>query len=100
VYDHNQTEIPASFMELYLESGRLKPSASRDAITERYEFCEDLANHLYEYARAQHFDLGIAEQDVLVRCHQGLRSEHSGVSEAESSWIIRRLAELQGWEHA
>jgi hypothetical protein len=98
VYDHNQTEIPASFMELYLVAGRLKPSATRAAITERYEFCEDLANHLYEYARAQHFDLGIAEQDVLARCHQGLRSDTSAVSEAESTWIVRRLSELEGWE--
>jgi hypothetical protein len=86
-------------MELYLVSGRLKPSATRGAITARYEFCEDLAAHLYDYARAQHFDLGIAEEDVLARCHQGLQSEQSGLTEAESVWVIRRLAELQGWSH-
>lgn len=96
--EFNQVEIPDSFIELYRISGRLKPSATREVIGRRYEFCEDLANHLYEYARAQHFDLGIAERDVLERCWQGLLGESSGVNPAEVGWVVRRLAEIEGWE--
>jgi len=98
MYDHNQLEIPDSFMALFLKDGRLKPTSTREIITARYEFCEDLANHLYEYARAQHFDLGITEQDVLERCHRGLLAGSSSVNEAEAAWIIGRLAELEGWQ--
>jgi hypothetical protein len=98
MYDHNQLEIPDSFMALYLVAGRLKPLATRKLIAERYEFCEDLANHLCEYARAQHHDLGITECEVLLRCHRGLQGPASGLVEAEPVWVIRRLAELEGWE--
>lgn len=100
MYDHNQLEIAASFLALHLTPGSSRPSATRALITARYEFCEDLANHLCEYARAQHHDLGIAEDEVLRRCHQGLRSESSGVDGREAVWVVRRLAELAGWECA
>jgi hypothetical protein len=43
------------------------------------------------------FSLGLAESDVLTRCLQGLRVEPAVVSEAESVWVARRLAELLGW---
>ena len=98
MYDHNQLEIPHSFVALYVVPGRLKPTAARDVIAGRYELCEDLANHLYEYARAQCHDLGVTEDDVLRRCHLGLQAESSGVNQAEAVWVIRRLAELEGWE--
>ena len=97
MYDHNQLEIPDSFMALYLAPGSLRPTASREVVTARCEFCEDLANHLAEYARAQHHDLGLAEGDVLLRCHRGLVAGASGVNEREAVWVIRRLAELAGW---
>ena len=95
--DPNQLEIPASFLALFLLPGKVKPTQSRTFITERYELCEDLANHLCEYARAQHFDLGISEDEVLRRCHMGLLQESSGLSEAEANWVVRRLGELEGW---
>ena len=95
---HSQIEIPESFMALYLVAGRIKPTASRDVIAARYELCEDMANHLFEYARGRHFDLGISEDEVLTRCHRGLLSDGSGVSLDEATWVIRRLAELLGWE--
>jgi hypothetical protein len=98
MYDHYQLEIPASFMALYLTPGRVQPNASRDVIAARYELCEDLANHLFEYARAQFHDLGISEGDVLSRCHLGLAGESSTVNPAEAVWVVRRLAELEGWE--
>ena len=95
---HYQIEIPESFMALYLIGGRIKPSASRGVIASRYELCEDMANHLQEYARGRHFDLGISEDEVLTRCHRGLLSEASGLNLDEATWVIRRLAELSGWE--
>lgn len=97
MYDHNQLEIPDSFVALFIPPGRERPSATRAAIGARYEFCEDLANHLVEYARAQHHDLGITEGDVLVRVRLGLAQPDSGVSAVEARWVVRRLAELEGW---
>jgi hypothetical protein len=96
--DPNQLEIPPSFLALFLLPGKVKPTQSRAIITARYELCEDLANHLCEYARAQHFDLGISEDEVLRRCHLGLLQESSGLGEAEATWVVRRLAELEDWE--
>lgn len=97
MYDHNQLIVPDSFLALYITPGRLRPSESRAFINGRYELCEDLANHLFEYARAQHHDLGVSEDEVLRRCELGLLSAASGVNEAEAVWVIRRLAELEGW---
>ena len=48
MYDHNQLEVPDSFMALFLVPGRLKPTATREHVTARYELCEDLASHLEE----------------------------------------------------
>ena len=96
--DPNQLEIPASFLALFLLPGKVKPTQTRAFITDRYELCEDLSNHLFEYARSQHHDLGIAEDEVLRRCHAGLVQESSGLNEAEATWVVRRLAELEGWE--
>lgn len=97
MYDHNQLDVPDSFVALFIAPGRERPSASRAAVSARYEFCEDLANHLYEYARAQHHDLGITEEAVLERVLLGLQSPESGVDGPEARWVVRRLAELQGW---
>jgi len=106
--DADQTQVPDSFVALFMQPGRLKPTAGRAHITARYEWCEDLASHLYEYARAQHFDLGIGEADVLERVHLGLLGGGSSASEssanpssvdaAEATWVVRRLAELEGWD--
>ena len=97
MYDHNQLALPDSFVALFVEPGRPRPNATRALITARYEFCEDLANHLVEYARAQHHDLGITEGDVLERVQRGLEQADSGVTPIEARWVVRRLAELAGW---
>jgi hypothetical protein len=97
MYDHNQLEIPDSFMALFLAPGRQQPSTTRAVITARYELCEDLANHLEDYARGQHHDLGIPAPEVLQRCHTGLLSAGSGINDAEAGWVVRRLAEMAGW---
>ena len=96
--DFHQIEIPPSFIALFVPPGRIKPTASREHITERYEFCEDLATMLTETAKTMLFDLGITEGDVLERCHRGLALEGGSVDRAEAQWVTRRLAELLGWD--
>lgn len=95
--DESQIEIPPTFLALYVAPGRQKPSLPRAELAVRYELCEDLAQMLTETARNMEFGLGIAESDVLARCLQGLRVEPVVVSEAESVWVVRRLAELLDW---
>lgn len=95
--DESQIDIPPSFLALYLAPGRQKPSLPRAELATRYELCEDMAQMLTETARHMEFGLGIAESDVLSRCLQGLRVEPVVVSEAESVWVVRRLAELLDW---
>ena len=97
MYDHNQLEIPDSFVALFIDPGRERPRATRAAITARYEFCEDLAHHLEDYARGQHHDLGLSEAEVLARVSLGLGVPESGVDAAEAGWVVQRLAELAGW---
>jgi hypothetical protein len=96
--DESQIVVPASFVALFLAPGRLRPSAPREHILARYEHCEDLATLLTEHARTRLWELGIAESDVLERIGRGLQAEGSGVSAPEAAWVIRRLAELLGWE--
>ena len=96
--DESQIHVPPSFIALYLTGGRGKPTATRDVIASRYELCEDLSSQLHDYARATHFDLGLAEDEVLTRCHRGLREPAAGVSPDEAVWVVRRLAEMLGWD--
>ena len=96
--DEYQLEIPPSFIALYLDPGRTRPNAPRAVISGRYELCEDLATMLTDHARTMLFDLGIAEGDVLERCHRGLCVEGGSTNAAEAEWITRRLAELLGWD--
>ena len=95
--DENQIEIPPSFLALFIEPGRQKPSASRDEVAARYELCEDMANMLIGTACNMFFSLGITERCVLVRCHDGLVGENPVVTKPEADWVIRRMAELLGW---
>ena len=93
----HQIDIPESFIALYLDPGQSRPRAGRAVILARYEFCEDMAGHLTELARARQQELGVTESDVLERIERGLRDPASGVDGAEARWIVRRLAELAGW---
>lgn len=95
--EDNQITVPPSFIELFIEPGRVKPSASREHIAQRYEVCEDLATALTEQAGTLQWQLGIAERDVLERVQAGLLEPSSGLSEAEALWVTRRLAELMEW---
>jgi hypothetical protein len=98
--DGNQIIIPPSFIALFVEPGRSKPSATREHIYARYDLCEDLANLLTEQATNKLWELGITEADVLERIHQGLADVGIGLSEAESQWVIARLAEILGWQES
>lgn len=95
--DEYAVEIPNSFMALFMAPGRLKPSAPRDVVVSRYELCEDMANMLTEFAKNMLFSLSITEADVLSRCHLGLKGDAAVLTEAESDWVICRLAELLDW---
>jgi hypothetical protein len=96
--EDSQIVVPESFIALFVEPGRFKPSASRSEIAARYETCEDMAVMLADHAQRILWELGIHESDVLERIHAGLQSPESGVSVAEAQWVTRRLAELLGWE--
>lgn len=96
--DGNQIIIPPSFIALFIEPGRTKPSATREHIYARYDLCEDLANLLTEQATNKLWELGITEADVLGRIHQGLGDAEIGLTAAEAQWVIFRLAEILGWQ--
>ena len=96
--DESQIEIPPSFIALFVEPGRIKLNAPRAEIQQRYEFCEDFASMLTETAQSRLWELGITEADVLARIHDGLLAGETVVNEAEAQWVLRRLAELLGWE--
>lgn len=60
----SQLVLPPSFLALFIEPGRVKPSAPRQHILSRYELCEDMANLLTDTAKTRLWELGIAETDV------------------------------------
>ena len=96
--DENQIVVPPSFIALFVDPGRTKPNASREHITERYEFCEALATMLVERAQTLQWQLGVTEADVLGKLHAGLLGPDAPVPENEAGWIVKRLAELLEWE--
>lgn len=96
--DDNQILIPESFLNLFIEPGRIKPTETRQTIAQRYDLCEDMAQMLVEPCRESLWDLGITEADVLQRTAQGLTGTDTGLNEAQTRWVVRRLAELLGWE--
>lgn len=96
--DSNQIEVPPSFLALFASpSGHrlLEPMA---VVRQRYELCEDLAQMLTEQASVQMFKSGGSESEVLGKMRLALTSEGSPVQPMEATWVIRRLAELLGWE--
>ena len=96
--DEYQIEIPPSFIAFYSDARKRLTVPLRE-LRDRYEVCEDLAQHLTTHCRGVHVEIGVDEQDVLGRCHQGLCTPESGVREAEARWVVTRLAELLDWPH-
>lgn len=95
--EDNQIYIPESFIALFLQPGRYKPSAGHAEVSARYELCEDMAQMLTETAQNMQFNLGVTEQDVLQQCLRGLQAQDSVVAPAEALWVVQRLAELLHW---
>ena len=95
--EENQFVVPPSFIALFVPPGRSRPSASREHIAVRYEFCEDLAQMLTEQASTKKWELGVSEHDVLERMHRGLSGEGAVVDAPEAAWVTWRLAELLEW---
>lgn len=96
--DDNQIVVPPSFIALFVEPGRIKPSASREHIFARYDLCEDMAHLLTEQASNKLWELGITEADVLERIHRGLLTQDVGLTDPEAGWVVLRLAEILGWQ--
>ena len=96
--DDSQIVVPPSFTALFVPPGRVRPTASRDHIAQRHDLCEDMAQMLTETAQARRLDLGITEPDVLERVRRGLMQPGSALAPSEAHWVVRRLAELLGWQ--
>ena len=94
--DDYQIQIPPSFVALYSDRSR-RLTISLQALRQRYDLCEDLANHLVDFAKDVHHGLGVSEDEVLSRCRAGLLEPPAQVEPAEAQWIERRLAELLYW---
>ena len=94
--DDSQIYVPPSFVALFVPPGCIKPTASREHIAERHDLCEDLAQMLLETAQTQRWSLGITTDDTLERIARGLPSSGLDLSDAETGWVMTRLAELLG----
>lgn len=95
--EHSQILVPEAFVDLYRSPGRSRPTLPREQIAARHELCEDLAQAMTEHARAMLFGAGLAEDEVLLRCHAGLCGDGAGLSAGEAGWVVHRLAELLEW---
>lgn len=96
--DDNQVYVAPSFQALYRDA-RHRWTLPPGEVAARHELCEDLAQHLTTHCQNVHVEIGAETDEVLERCQQGLLTPESGVSEAEASWVVTRLAELLGWPH-
>jgi len=96
MHDEYQIHIPPSFLAVHSDA-RHRLSIPLAELRVRYEMCEDLANHLVEHCKGIHVDVGVDEQEVLLRCLKGLLTPESGVAQGEAVWVVTRLAELLCW---
>lgn len=95
--EHSQIVVPEAFLDLYRSPGRSRLTLPREQIAARHELCEDLAQAMTEHARTLLFSAGLAEDEVLRRCHAGLRADDAGLTAGEAAWVVHRLAELLDW---
>jgi len=93
----NQILVPPSFIALFSDArGRLRESA--DVVRQRYELCDDLANHMVEHAQTLYHVQAPSEAEILRRIHAGLSSGEAGLASVEAAWVVSRLAELLAWQ--
>ncbi len=96
--EDNQIVIPASFIAVFVPPGRIRPTASRQEMAQRYDLCEDLAQMLTDPAADKHAMLGVDEEEVLRRMKLGLLEMTAvDITPAEAQWVVCRLSELLGW---
>jgi len=93
--DPNQTFVSGSFMALYTKGGR--PTAPREDIEARYDFCDDLATQVAEMCRTVQFSNNLSETASLKTCFDGLMQPPAAASPAETAWVMCRVAELLEW---
>ena len=96
--DDNQILVPESFLDLYTDRARQRLRVPLAELRARYEVCEDLAQQLIASAQHIRFDLGVSEDEVLIRIETGLQAPESGLTPDEGVWVARRLAELLEWD--
>ena len=93
----NQTPLAPAFVALYTAPGRSRPGLALEALAQRYELCEDLAQMLCEQASHTQFKLGLPEEQVLAGMAQALQGGEPGLRPAEAQWVVGRIAELLHW---
>jgi hypothetical protein len=96
--DFNQIEVPPSFLALFTSPSGHRLLEPMSTVRQRYELCEDLAQILTEQASTALFSTGGSEAEVLEKMQLALATPESPVQPAEAVWVVRRLAELLGWE--
>ena len=96
--DPNQIEVPGSFLQLYTAASGTRLTERMSMVRERYELCEDVAQSLVDQAAMALHKSGAQERNVLDAIRTGLEGEDSVVNPLEATWVVRRLAELAGWE--
>jgi hypothetical protein len=96
--DSNQIEVPPSFLALFVSPSGQRLTQPADAVRQRYELCEDLAQMLAGDASATLFKSEGSEREVLGKIRTALMEPGSAVQPAEASWVVARLAELLGWD--
>lgn len=95
--DSSQIEVPPSFCALFSSpTDRLTEPVA--VVRERHELCEDLAQMLVEQASIMQFRTGQPEATLLETMEAGLTSADAAVSGKEASWVVKRPAELLGWD--
>jgi hypothetical protein len=96
--DYNQIEVPPSFVALFTSPSGVRLTEPMTTVRRRYELCEDLAQMLTDQASTALFKSGGSEREVLEKMQLALTDAESPVQPAEATWVVRRLAELLGWE--
>lgn len=96
--DPNQIEVPGSFLALYTAASGTRLTEPMSSIRQRYELCEDLVQSLVEQAAMALHRTSAPEREVLHAIESGLAGPDSAVQPHEARWVIRRVAELAGWE--
>jgi hypothetical protein len=95
MYEINQTEVPAAFMDIYCRHGR--PLETLAMIGSRHEACEELSHQVSTFCTSLQAKDELSEAEVLARCYAGLLASPETVSEPEARWVIGRVAELLEW---